>query len=228
MASSRTIPRIVGLFSVGVLLGLTSSSQAHNVADYPANGWKYTILSRVFYQSPNSWPNSYNARTTDAMDKWNAVSSMSLTRSLAGDATSDSWSCGTSYDFLKEVSLGGGAQIADTLVCPAANSTVRIRVNSDYTFYTGSSTPNPNSQEDLQGIMTAELGHAVQAWGACTNGDPADPCPGGHYDPINNGLICDMTDLTSYSTMCNGIATQYTWRWRSLEMHDMDLPQAMY
>lgn len=226
----RKHSRILVVFVVSLIVGLSSSAHAHNVADYPAYGWKYTILSRVFYQSPSGWPNTYNARTTDAMQSWNNVSSMSLTRSLAGNAPSDTWMCGASFDFLKTATALAHNVVARTTACPTTNSTVRIQLNTaDYDFYNGSVTPNPAGTQDLQGNMTHELGHGLQAWGFCTDGSPQDPCAGAEYDPIFNFAICNPSDMPSFSTMCiGGIDDFKTWRLRSLETHDTDLPQAMY
>lgn len=203
---------------------------AHSVNDYPTDaGWQYTILSRVFYQAPNDWPNGYNNRTEDAMATWTNLTGSSLSFSLAGNASTDSWSCGTNWDLVTTADLASGTYGA-ALLCPATNSTTRIRVNTDYTWYTGDTTPNhPNNQPDLQGTMTHELGHAHQAWEVCTNGSSSDPCPGKHFDPSNNALVCDESDLPNYHTMCSPAPdTGETWRRRSLETHDEDLVEAMY
>jgi hypothetical protein len=218
-----------GLLAAAVLFTGSSIASAHSVNNYPTSaGWKYTILNRVFYQAPNNWPNAYNNRAEDAMTKWTNVSGSAISFSLAGNASTDSWSCGTDWDLVTTANFTSGACGSATL-CNATNSTVRIRINTDYTWYTGSTTPNPNNQPDLQATITHELGHAHQAWAECTNGASNDPCPGHHYDPSNNGLICDSSELTNYHTMCSPApSTGETWRRRSLETHDEDLVQAMY
>lgn len=220
-------PRLTVLLAGLLLMTNLPMAGAHSVTDYPAYGWQYSITSRVFYQAPNNWPNGYNARTEDAMTKWNNVTSSNLSFSLAGNASSDSWGCGTDWDLVTTANLSG--TYGDATLCPATNSTTRIRVNTDYSWYTGSSTPNPNNQPDLQATMTHELGHTHQAWHLCTSGGPDDPCPGHHFDPSNNGLICDSGDLPNYATMCSPApSTGEMWRLRSLETHDKDLVQAMY
>ena len=152
------------LLATIVLFAGSSVASAHSVNDYPSAGWQYTILSRVYYQAPNDWPNGYNNRTEDAMAKWTNVSGSAISFSLAGNAASDSWSCGTGWDLVTTANLASGTLGSATL-CPATNSTVRIRVNTDYTWYTGSTTPNPNNQPDLQATMTHELGHPTRPGG---------------------------------------------------------------
>lgn len=218
---------LAACFSVAT--GATPAAFAHSVDDYPTSaGWKYTILSRVFYQAPNNWPNTYNPRTRDAMERWTDLTGSNLSFSLAGDASTDTWSCGTAWDLVTTADLLFGTYGATSL-CSATNSTTRIRVNTDYSWYTGSMTPNPGNQPDLQGTMTHEFGHAHQAWAICTNGASEDPCPGAHFDPTYNGMICDSSDLMTYHTMCSPApVTGETWRRRSLETHDEDLVVAMY
>jgi len=95
----------ITLFLVGLVIGGSVGASAHDFADYPNKGWKYSILNRVFYQSPGSWPSAYNPRTDDAMAKWNAISGNSLSFALAGNAVTNGWSCGQTFDFLKEVQV---------------------------------------------------------------------------------------------------------------------------
>jgi len=117
----------------------------------------------------------------------------------------------------------------ETTTCWAVNSTARILVDPTPNWWTDSSTPNPVAREDFQGAITHELGHALQAWGRCTDGDSQDPCHGMHYDTQYNGLICDSSAYATYSTMCQlaPYGDDY-WRIRSLEEHDKDLVQGMY
>lgn len=223
--------RTIGLLLVaGLLVSQAAVAGAHSVADYPAYGWKYTILTRVFYQAPNAWPDRFNAPTSAMMDDWNAIGSMNLVRSLAGNASTGTWSCGTSFDLVRtDNNMPAGIGMTTTL-CNDLNSTVRIRVNTgDYTWYTGSSTPNPQGEADFRGSIKHELGHALQAWGVCTSfPTDVDPCPGGHFDPANDPARCDLSDMLSYHTMCYSIPEASTWRQRTLETHDIDLAQAMY
>lgn len=213
-----------------MILGQTSTATAHSVSDYPSFGWQYTILNRVFYKAPNAWPDRFTNPTSAMMDDWNAIGSMNLVRSLAGDASTGSWSCGTSFDLVRTDNTMPAGVYMSTTVCSATNSTTRIRVNTgDFDWYTDSSTPNPSGQADLRGVMKHELGHALQAWVFCTNNpDNDDPCPGAHYDPTYNAALCDTSDWPGYHTMCSSVQESQTWRWRTLETHDIDLPQAMY
>lgn len=51
---SRLAPLLAGLILV---TGPVAPARAHSIDDYPTSaGWKYTILSRVFYQAPDNWP----------------------------------------------------------------------------------------------------------------------------------------------------------------------------
>jgi hypothetical protein len=115
-------------FAIGIVMSIAVGSFAHDVAQYPgAFGWKYTITSRVFYHSPNeptNWPNGWTARTNDAMDRWNAIPGMSLTRSLGGAAGQNTWSCGESFDFIAKGPTTPGT-VAETTTCSSTNSTVR-------------------------------------------------------------------------------------------------------
>jgi hypothetical protein len=181
MRASREVGWCVAVLIGGSAFIAGRAASAHSVDDYPANGWQYTILSRVYYQAPNNWPNGLNARTNDAMASWNALSGSALHLDLSGNAPSDSWSCGTSYDFVTQLQLMNGG-VAATSTCVTATSTVRIALDPDVSFHTGKPTPNPANQEDLQAVMTHELGHAHQAWIVCTNGGNGDPCPGAHFD----------------------------------------------
>lgn len=209
---------------------------AHSVNDYPGNGWKYTSsnLTRTFLQAPNNWPNAYNARTSDAMATWTNLSGSQLSQILSGDASSDSWSCASSSHNLVTTASIAGSTIAQTTTCIAQNSPVRIRLDTNETWYTAASTPNPANQRDLQAVMTHELGHAHQAWLVCTDGGTSDPCEGKHFDPTNNGAICDAQDLPNFHTMCGGasgnppLGGSEQWRARSIETHDRDLVEAMY
>jgi hypothetical protein len=149
-----------------------------------------------------------------------------LSQQRGGQAASNTWVCGTSYDLLIREAPSGGAA-ASTTVCGAVNSTVRIRVNPSYTWYTGSSTPNPSGTTDLQGLITHELGHAHQAWIVCTSGT-AEPCPGGHYDTTFNFPLCDTSTPAQLHTMCRSVSMANSWRIRSLETHDRDLVEAAY
>jgi hypothetical protein len=217
-------------FVIAALSLALPTSLAHSVVDYPAQGWKYSpsLRNRIYFQAPTIWPNGYNARTVDAMTRWNNLGGSGLTFSLAGDAASDSWSCGTSWDHLMTADLMSGT-LASTAQCEDENSTARIRVNTDYSWYTGSSTPNPANQRDLQGVLTHELGHAHQAWGSCTDGSDDDPCHGMHFDSTYNGAICDSLDFQGYHTMCQfALGGTNGYRWRSTETHDEDVVEDMY
>ena len=149
---------------------------------------------------------------------------------MLGTAGSDSWGCGTAYDFLDLAPIDlTGKILATTTVCSATDSTVHIRFDSAETWYTGSSTPNPVGQPDAQGLVMQELGHAHQAWAKCTDGASKDPCQGYHYDSTFNASLCDTSNLQAYSTMCSVTpGSGQEWRWRSLETHDIDLVENMY
>ncbi len=55
-------------FTCGLLAASPWAASAHSVNDYPTlAGWKYSILTRIFYTHPTHWPSSFNARTDDAM-----------------------------------------------------------------------------------------------------------------------------------------------------------------
>lgn len=218
------------MLAAGLLVaGNVGTASAHLVSDYPALGWKYTVLSRVFYQAPTKWPATYNARTQDAMATWTNLSGSSLSFSLGPVATTDSWSCGTAWDLVTTDATLASGVLARTTQCSTQNNTARIRLNPDYTWYTGSATPNPSSQQDLQGVLTHELGHAHQAWGVCTDGLTNDPCRGMHYDSTYNAALCDSTNPQGYHTMCSSaLAGTNGYRWRPLESHDIDLVEAMY
>jgi len=214
-----------------LLLGMAPAF-AHNVSDYPANGWQYSpsLYTRNFYTAPVSWPTDWNARADDAMATWTAVAGDGLVFNRAGVAGQDAgWVCGDSYDFLNDAETQNGVLAATTL-CPDSNSTVRMRFNvEDYDWYHGASTPNTSTLWDMQGVMTHELGHVHQAWAVCTSGGPFDPCPGNHYDSTYNGAICDSSDLANSSTMCQDLFTiAASWRERTLETHDEDLAAGMY
>lgn len=162
------------------------------------------------------------------MARWTNLSGSSLSFSLAGDASQNGWSCGTAWDHLTTANLASGVA-GDATLCSATNSTTRIRLNTDFTWYTGSSTPNPSNQYDVQATMTHELGHAHQAWAACTDGGARDPCRGAHYDSTYNGAICNSSDPQTYHTMCAvGLPGNDKWRFRSTETHDEDLVEGMY
>lgn len=78
--------------------------------------------------------------------------------------------------------------------------------------------------------MVHELGHAHQAWHACTVGPSheQDPCDGGHYDSSFNAPLCNASTPAQYHSMCPSVATAESWRWRNLEDHDRDLAENMY
>jgi hypothetical protein len=226
----------VSTFCLGFLVAAPLLvASAHQPSDYPGvGGWKYTYLNRVFYQSPTTWPNSYNARTNDAMAHWNNVSGSALTFDLAGNAASNGWNCDTDHDLLKSGDLDGLAY-AETGTCEASQTPVRITVNSvnGFYFFTGADPDNmPSGYVDLEGVLTHEFGHALRGWGQCQHPDDpdedVDPCHGSHYDSQINGLICDQSDWQAYATMCWGIPKNETWRNRSLEAHDRDLVAAKY
>ncbi len=214
-------------FLVGLVVGSALSASAHMINEYPSgNGWKYTILNRVFRTAPNLWQTSYNTRVDAAMATWTALAGSSLSQQRGSQAASDTWMCGTAYDFLVSETPPNGS-LASTTLCVAANSTVRIRVNPSATWYTGSTTPNPAGTYDLQGLLSHELGHAHQAWQVCTMGT-MEPCPGGHYDTTNNFPLCDTSTPAQLHTMCRSISQANSWRWRSLETHDRDLAEFAY
>lgn len=228
MKGMKTLRLSLLSFVLGFLALNPISASGHSVTDYPSFGWKYTVLSRVFYTHPTKWPSTFNTRTDAAMAAWNALAGSNLGISRGGTAPSNSWACGSSYDVLTRLSLGNA--YAATSVCSPANSTTRIAVNNGtYTYYTGTSTPNPSTQVDLQGIISQEFGHAQQAWNFCTDGGSGDPCAGEHYDTTYNAAICDIVNAPAlYSTMCATISIAESWRERTLEVHDVDLIEALY
>jgi len=217
---------LVSGFTVGFMVAATVGASAHSIGDYPSNGWQYTILNRVFYTAPNNWQTSFNARTDAAMATWTGLSGSNLSQQRGGVAASDSWACGAAYDLLAYESIPSGA-LASTTVCTPVNSTVRIRMKTGVSWYTGSSTPNSSGTYDFQGFMTHELGHAHQAWMFCTSGS-SEPCPGGHYDTTYNLPLCDTSTPAQIHTMCRSVSTTNSWRWRSLETHDRDLVEGAY
>lgn len=225
-----TIRRLLPLvFLLCLFGGMGTRVSAHQVAQYPTSaGWKYTVLNRVFYQAPTDWPNAYNARTQDAMATWTDLNHAEISFLLGGDAPDNNWSCGTSYDFLKETDVPAPGKMSTT-VCNAFNSTTRIKVDPVGGWYTGVSTPEPIFDNDFQGFITHEFGHALQAWDHCTDGNvnDTDPCEGAHYDTTYNGLICDGYRPAISSTMCQS-AAEPSSQDRSLEEHDRDLVNDMY
>jgi hypothetical protein len=102
-------------------------------------------------------------------------------------------------------------------------------MDSDVGWYTGTQSPQPGNLWDFWGVMTHELGHAHQAWIACTDGGTGDPCDGAHYDTTNNLAICDLSGApASFHTMCVSSGIGNSWRLRTLEAHDRDLVESAY
>lgn len=219
--------RVIAIGFIASFVTATSwGASAHSVSDYPSHGWQYTILNRVFYTAPNNWQSSFNARTDAAMATWTGLTGSNLSQQRGGQAASDSWVCGTSYDFLSYTAIPSGA-LAQTEVCITVNSTVRVTMSNATSWYTGSSTPNPSGTYDFQGLITHELGHAHQAWMFCTSGS-AEPCPGGHYDTTYNSALCDTSTPAQLHTMCRTVSQANSWRERTVETHDRDLVEAAY
>lgn len=102
---------LVSGFIAGFAMANAVGVSAHSISDYPANGWQYTILSRVFYTAPNNWQSSFNARTDDAMGTWTGLTGSNLAQQRGGQAASDSWACGASYDFLTNEDPPGGRSL---------------------------------------------------------------------------------------------------------------------
>lgn len=217
---------LVSGFMVGFVIAGAVGASAHSISDYPSNGWQYTILNRVFYTAPNNWNSSFNRGTDAGMARWTGLAGSNLSQQRNGTAPSNSWACGTAYDFITRESIPSGA-LASTTVCMPVNSTVRIRISTGVSWHTGSSTPNPSGTYDFEGFVTHELGHAHQAWMFCTSGS-GEPCPGGHYDTTHNFPLCDTSTPAQLHTMCRSVSSANSWRWRSLEAHDRDLVEAAY
>lgn len=81
--------RIGRLLLVTLCLALATVELAyahHSVSQYPNFGWKYTILNRRFYQAPTDWPNTYNGRAGDAMQRWTGLTGSNLSFDLMPDA----------------------------------------------------------------------------------------------------------------------------------------------
>lgn len=219
--------RLLGFgFMAGFVTASSLGASAHSISAYPSNGWQYTILNRVFYTAPNWWQSSFNARTDAAMATWTGLAGSNLSQQRAGSAAFDTWVCGASYDFLVWGGIPSGS-LAQTQVCLPVNSTVKITMKTDVSWYTGSSTPNPAGTYDFQGFITHELGHAHQAWMFCTSGS-GEPCQGGHYDTTWNPVECNTSTPAQLHTMCRSVSPTNSWRWRSLEAHDRDLVEAAY
>jgi hypothetical protein len=213
----------VTAFLVGLFLAGSPASGHSSIIFYP-DIWG--IKNRIYWFEPDFPNGDARDRVQEAGNRWEdeRPSGSTLAFNVGGGSDRLGWSgtdCTdrTSWDSVMWVQKGSGGFIARTLVC-GSGGTFKIEINEDKGWFMGSGQ-NPGSLHHLLGYTTHEFGHATHGW---------DPNHFGQGQTANWDLahICNDNDWPSVHTMCAGIPKQESWRFKTLESHDIATFQEAY
>jgi hypothetical protein len=172
-----------------------------------------------------------NRIAPDAASHWSDISStdgFSFSAGAGGDRNVTWGSCSQTWDSFIFTPWPNSVY-AVTGNC-GSQGVFMVGLNSNLTWYTATDQ-NPSNKPSLVGVATHELGHASNGWNLCTDGLTSDPCQGKHFDNTYNTVqhLCNVSSYPAiFHTMCFEAPTSETWRWKSLETHDIDTFQSAY
>lgn len=207
-------------------LVITPVAQSHTYIYLPYE-WQDTSI--VYHFTPTVPTSGYwREAFRNAASRWSNIS-LSDGFFFEDDAPdiSDDWNCDYSgTNTVKRRAMdGAGDTLGVTKICLVGSSgsahivEFKLHIDSAEDWYVKSDTPSTPLKIDLQGVATHEFGH-VAGW----EGEDREPSPGGAFDPINDPNQCDAVngDAQGWHTMCYRVfSSNESWRWRSLETHDI-------